>query len=79
MDYQHDGVFLEDKYFILMYGDQPHGDIKDREGSHNEWLSLEELQQKDKVFAAVPEITALALSGEPGFVEKQHHYDRSEY
>lgn len=80
MDFQHDGVFLEDKYFIVMYGSNPSGKlITDTEGHHNEWLSVAELETKETVFASIAEITEFARSGSQGFIEKQYFYDPAEY
>lgn len=80
MDFETNGDFLEDKYFIVMFGINPLGDlIEDTEGHHNEWLSIEELEAKEKVFASIGEITKFARSSKGGFIEKQYYYDPSEY
>lgn len=80
MDFETGGDFLEDKYFIVMFGQNPQGDfVSDPEGHHNEWLSVEELEAKEKVFASIAEITEFARACKGGFVEKQYYYDTSEY
>lgn len=80
MDYKHDGPMLEDKIFCIVYGANPKGElIVDAEGHHNEWLTLEEFLAKDKIFASVPELTAMAKAEHIGFIEKKYYYDESEY
>lgn len=80
MDFETGGDFLEDKYFIVMFGTNPQGTfIADMEGHHNEFLSVDELEAKETVFASIAEISEFARKRQGGFVEKQHFYDPSEY
>ena len=79
MDFEKDGDFLEDKYFIVMHGTNPQGDLRDAEGHHNEWLSVEELEAKEKVFESIAEITKFAHTASGGFIEKSYFYDAAEY
>jgi 8-oxo-dGTP pyrophosphatase MutT (NUDIX family) len=80
MDYKHDGTMLEDKLFCIVYGDNPKGElIPEMEGHRNEWLSLEGLAQKDKVFESVPEITEMGRNGSIGYIEKKYFYDEADY
>lgn len=81
MDYEiESGNMLEDKIFCVIYGTNPTGDLLvDAEGFHNEWLSNEDLAKKDKVFASVPEITAMGSAKEIGFLEKKYDYRTHEY
>lgn len=80
MDYADDGSLLEDKYFMMMYGTNPRGELMvDGEGFHNEFLSVEELTQKDKVFQNIPEVTALMQAARGGLLEKQHNYTAEDY
>jgi len=79
MDYETGGAILEDKYFMVMFGSNPTGVLRDEEGHHNEWLSVEELQQKDKVFESIGQITEFARHGKGGVFEKPHYYTLSEY
>lgn len=81
MDYDKDsGELLEDKIFVLIYGTNPQGElIVEDEGHRNEWLSAEEFAKKEKSFASVPEITALAVADELGFIEKRYEYGTEEY
>lgn len=80
MDYLKNGELLEDKYFFVVYGTDPQGElITDMEGHHNEWLTVDELVKKDKVFASIPEITAFGRAHTGGFIEKHYTYDADEY
>jgi len=81
MDYKEDdGSILEDKIFCLIYGCNPKGQIiKDMEGHHNEWLSDEALQSKDKVFQSIPEITRLAKQHKIDFIEMKYFYKKEDY
>ena len=81
MDYDKEsGDMLEDKIFVLVHGINPQGElIVEDEGHRNEWLSAEEFAQKEKSFASVPEITALAKGATLGFVEKKYEYGSEEY
>ncbi len=79
MDYETSGDFLEDKYFLLMYGTGPKGDIIDTEGHKNEWLSSGELEAKEKVFESIAEIAAFAKEGSNGVFEKKYYYESAEY
>lgn len=80
MDYLKNGELLEDKYFFVVYGTDLQGElITDMEGHHNEWLTVDELVKKDKVFASIPEITAFGRAHTGGFIEKHYTYDADEY
>jgi len=80
MDYEKAGGMLEDKYFMVMYGINPSGEfIADAEGHHNEFLSMEELLEKDKLFQMIPEVTQFAKTGSGNLFEKRHEYLPKEY
>lgn len=79
MDYETSGDFLEDKYFLLMYGANPQGEIIDTEGHKNEWLSSEELEAKEQVFESISEIALFAKEGSDGMFEKKYYYEPAEY
>lgn len=79
-DYKKDGTLLEDKLFCIVYGSNPTGTlIVDDEGHHNEWMSLEAMAKKEKVFESVPEITAIAKGTRPPFMEQSYFYNESDY
>ena len=81
MDYdKRTNKILEDKLFCVVYGANPKGSlIADMEGHHNEWLSIDDMMKKDKVFQSVPEITAMCKSDTLGFIEKKYFYDKTDY
>lgn len=79
MDYEKSGVFLEDKYFLVMYGIEPKGELRDIEGHHNEWLSIDELEAKETVFESISEITAFAKQNSDKAFEKKYYYEEAEY
>ena len=81
MDYDKDSEeLLEDKLFVIVHGSNPRGElIVDGEGHHNEWLTNEELQQKDKVFASVPRLTETVQENATNFTEHTYTYGRDEY
>jgi ADP-ribose pyrophosphatase YjhB (NUDIX family) len=73
-------ALLEDKYFCLIHGVNPRGElIVDSDGHHNEWMSSEEFQKKEKQFGSV--IETIAMVRQPGFVVKEqtYHYQSSDY
>lgn len=82
MDYSKDtSAILEDKYFFVVYGKNPIGElVTDDEGHHNEWLSINELNAKDKVFDSIREITEFAVNGrKTPLFEVKYHYETTEY
>ena len=81
MDYDlESGDFLEDKYFCLVYGDNPQGTLIEKdEGHENTWLSDEEIESKDKVFQSVSEITQIARSEHVDFKEGKYKYSVEDY
>jgi ADP-ribose pyrophosphatase YjhB (NUDIX family) len=63
---------LEDKYFCLIHGTHPKGVLRDSEGQHNEWLSIDAFTKKEKQFGSVQETIDLIRS--EGFVVKEQSY-----
>lgn len=76
-DYRNsDKDLLEDKVFIVMHCTNPTGTlISDFEGGHNEWLSAEELANKEKVFEGAVELSLYADDNIPYFSKKYYHDD----
>lgn len=79
MDYETTGDFLEDKYFLIMHGTNPQGELQDGEGHHNEWLSVKALEAKETVFESIAEITQFAKEGGGGLYERAYYYEPTEY
>jgi len=81
MDYDREsGDLLEDKYFCLVYGNNPRGTLIEKdEGHENTWLSDEEIVAKEKVFESVPEITRIARGEHIDFKEGEYKYSVEDY
>jgi len=81
MDYDKEsGDFLEDKYFLVIHGTNPKGELAvDMEGHHNEWLTDEEILAKGKLFESIVEISELTRKPEYFFHEQKYYYDNTEY
>lgn len=74
------GELLEDKYFCIVYGREPKGELlRDDAGHHNEWLSIDAMMKKDAVFQSVPELTDIAKAPHFGFMQQTYEYERQEY
>ncbi|MBH1980072.1 NUDIX domain-containing protein [Candidatus Saccharibacteria bacterium] len=70
---------LEDKIFLCVVASSPRGELMtDFEGGHNEWLTSEEFNSKEKLFGSVNEFDRLIDTGET-FIEEEFYYDSSEY
>ncbi len=71
---------LEDKYFCIIHGTSPRGElIVDAEGHHNEWMSLEEFNGKDKKFGSAAETAKLVRRPGHVVVEQKYHYESEDY
>lgn len=81
MDYEKDsGEFLEDKYFVVVHGTEPTGElINDDEGHHNEWTTVERFEAHEKKYASMPDVVELARRDGMEFLEEKHTYGQDEY
>lgn len=80
LDYTKDGELLEDKYFYMVHGTQPRGELVTAfEGGKNAWMSEAALLAQDTVFEGIVESTAAAAKQELSFIEAKHYYDEHEY
>lgn len=71
---------LEDKYFCIIYGIEPVGElISDTDGQHNEWLTVAELEGKEKKFANAKLMIDLAHSGDTIVEERRYYYRDEDY
>lgn len=72
---------FEDKYFIVLHGTNPQGELlSDMEGAHNEWLTVDAVLHKEKVFSEfMREIIELAQKPGYDYVEIPHYYDEADY
>ena len=71
---------LEDKIFIVMHADKYTGTlIEDFEGGHNEWLTADQLKQKEKLFAGTEEFLALLEQKDAPYLAQDNTYDPADY
>lgn len=70
LDYDENGVLLEDKYMCLIHGTDPQGTLLEQTESHrNMWLSSEEYNKLDKRIGDIDE-TIAQLRNESTFVRE---------
>lgn len=81
LDYDQDsGELLEDKYFCILHGTNPRGElIVDAESHHNEWMTSEEFVTKDKQFGNVRETQGLVRQANQVILERKYHYAADDY
>lgn len=81
MDYeQNSGNILEDKLFVLIYGNNPQNIlIETAEGCRNAWMSDEEVMTLPKKFQSIEEITRLAKTASITFLEEKYEYAPEDY
>ena len=70
---------LEDKYFCLIHGINPQGELIDTEGQHNEWLSSEAFMKKEKQFGSVLETIKMVQSEHYVIKEEKYSYKSEDY
>ena len=81
LDYaESSGELLEDKLLCLVHGTNPRGElIIDPEGHHNEWLTYEQYNQKDKIFGSVAQSIELVHQPNQVILEHKYHYAPDDY
>jgi 8-oxo-dGTP diphosphatase len=81
MDYEKDsGELLEDKYFCIIHGTNPKGElIVDAEGHHNEWMTNEDFVIKEKQFGNVKETVSLIRQDGHVILERKYEYVSEDY
>jgi ADP-ribose pyrophosphatase YjhB (NUDIX family) len=71
---------LEDKYFIIVYGKNPRGQLIEKDEGHiNAWMTDEELLAQPTKFDSITEITGFAKRDEIGYIEEIQRYSKEEY
>ncbi len=71
---------LEDKLLCIVHGTHPRGEfIENPEGHHNEWLTFEAYEQKDKKFGSVAQTIELVHQPEQVILEHKYHYVSTDY
>lgn len=73
------GKLLEDKYFCIVHGVNPSGKLKDIEGCHNEWLTIDEFLAKPKRFGDPENTKETITSKHPTTTEKRFFYKSEHY
>ncbi|HMR73072.1 MAG TPA: NUDIX domain-containing protein [Candidatus Saccharibacteria bacterium] len=80
LDYDVDGNFLEDKYFCVVRGVNPRGEmLLESDGQRNEWLTNEEFLAKEKNFGGIEELQSDIDAGRPFVFEKKFVYPYEDY
>lgn len=80
LDYDVDGNFLEDKYFCVVRGTNPHGAFLDEiDGLHNEWLFDDEYKKKELNFGSLEELQEYMDAGQFFIFEKKFTYPAEAY
>lgn len=80
LDYDEDGNFLEDKYFCIIYGVNPRGEmLVESEGQRNEWLTEAEFLAKENSFGGLEEVQNDIDAGRPFVFEKKFVYPNDAY
>lgn len=81
LDYDKDsGELLEDKYFCIIHGTDPKGElIVDAEGHHNEWMSYDTFITKEKQFGNVKETANLVHQDGQVILEQKYQYAADDY
>lgn len=80
LDYDADGNFLEDKYFCVVRGINPRGELlSESDGQRNEWLTNEEFLAKEKNFGGLEEMQESIDAGRPFVFEKKFTYPKEDY
>lgn len=80
LDYDPDGQLLEDKYFCLVRGVNPRGELlAESDGQRNEWLSDVEFEAKEKRFGNLEDLQKFIDRNETFVVEKKFCYPKDDY
>lgn len=80
LDYGEDDTLLEDKYFCIIHATHPAGELLvETEGQHNEWMTLDEFESKDKTFGSVAETIELIRGGKTEIREQVYMYRLDDY
>lgn len=81
LDYDNEtGELLEDKYFCIVYGTELRGELlAETDGQHNEWMTLDEFEAKEKKFGSVAETVDIVRSARVQIVEKRYDYRPEDY
>lgn len=80
LDYDFNGDFLEDKYFCVVRGVNPQGKLlSESNGQHNEWLTDEEFDAKEKNFGGIEDLQDYIDANRLFILEKKFTYPKDAY
>lgn len=80
LDYDENNEMLEDKYFILIHGTDPQGEMMVETETHiNHWLTPAEYRALDKRFGDIDETLGYIRSGSSFISETEYLYDADAY
>lgn len=81
LDYDNESDdLLEDKYFCIVHGTSPKGVLlTETDGQHNEWMTIEEFEKKDKKFGSVVETIDIIQGAKVQVREKKYRYSSDDY
>lgn len=80
LDYDTDGTLLEDKYFCLVRGVKPMGDLlPESDGQRNAWLTDAEFEAKEKRFGNLEDLQEFIDTRRTFVVEKKFTYPGGDY
>ena len=76
-DYNQDNDLLEDKVFVRMKTLNPTGTlVEDFEGGHNEWLTIEQIGNLDKIFGGSQNFVKILTSNDT-YITTEYTYDEA--
>lgn len=80
LDYDPDGVLLEDKYFCLVRGTNPRGELlTESDGQRNAWLTDAEFEAKEKRFGNLEDLQEFITAKKTFIIEKKFTYPKDDY
>lgn len=80
LDYDAEGDLLEDKYFCLVQGKNPSGEmLPESDGQRNEWMNEDEYLTKGKRFGNLDDVAEFIDAGEKFIFEKKYTYPKEDY
>jgi len=69
----------EDKYFCMIHGTNPKGELIDSEGCHNEWLTKDQFIKKVKRFGDPRQTSRIIRAKSATIVETKDFYEAEHY
>ena len=80
LDYDDTGTLLEDKYFCVVQGINPKGEmLRESDGQRNEWLSNAEFESKELRFGNLDDVQKFINAKQQFVIEKKFVYPDDAY